>query len=163
MKYAVALCAVLWAGTGMALDFPILKAGLWEQSLLSDGRTAPSSQLCIDANMAKDMMQMGLAMSRQMCTRSDVKFSGNKAYGEAECSFGGSKMISKSVTTFNSDSSYRSEAQVKYDPPFMGKSGTTTVVEAKWKGACPADMQPGDIIVPGGMKMNLRNMPGMKQ
>jgi hypothetical protein len=28
-------------------------------------------------------------------------------------------------------------------------------IEATWKGACPADMKPGDVEMPGGMKINL--------
>ncbi|HBF56370.1 MAG TPA: hypothetical protein DDW72_21085, partial [Afipia sp.] len=39
---------------------------------------------------------------------------------------------------------------------------TTNVLEAKWIGACKADQKPGDILMPGGMKMNIRDMRAMR-
>ena len=37
-----------------------------------------------------------------------------------------------------------------------------TTMEAKWMGACKADQKPGDIVMPGGMKMNIKDMQAMK-
>jgi hypothetical protein len=31
-------------------------------------------------------------------------------------------------------------------------------IVADWKGACPADMKPGDMTLPGGMKINMLTM-----
>ena len=112
--------------------------------------------------MIKDMMQMGQGMQKSMCSKTESRFSGNKHFNDSVCNFGGSTMKASSVTTFTSDSSYRSEVHATYDPPFMGKSTSNTVVEAKWTGPCPADMQPGDMTGPGGMKMNIRQLQGGK-
>ena len=38
----------------------------------------------------------------------------------------------------------------------MGRNESSMTQEAKWAGACPADMKPGDMIGPNGMKMNLK-------
>ena len=38
----------------------------------------------------------------------------------------------------------------------------TTTVEAKWLGACKADQKPGDIVMPGGMKMNILELDKLK-
>ena len=35
-------------------------------------------------------------------------------------------------------------------------------LEAKWLGACKADQKPGDIVMPGGMKMNVKDMEKLK-
>ncbi len=35
-------------------------------------------------------------------------------------------------------------------------------IEAKWLGACKSDQKPGDIIMPGGMKMNVKDMEKLK-
>ena len=46
--------------------------------------------------------------------------------------------------------------------PADGKSSMT--IEAKWIGACGPDQKPGDMIMEGGRKMNIRdmqNIPGM--
>ena len=35
-------------------------------------------------------------------------------------------------------------------------------IEAKWLGACKAGQKPGDIMMPGGMKMNITDMEKLK-
>ena len=32
-------------------------------------------------------------------------------------------------------------------------------IEATWKGPCPADLKPGDMVLPGGMKINMMQIP----
>jgi len=39
---------------------------------------------------------------------------------------------------------------------------TTTKIEAKWLGACKPDQKPGDIVMPGGMKMNIMDLEKLK-
>jgi len=39
---------------------------------------------------------------------------------------------------------------------------STTTIEAKWLGACKSDQKPGDIMMPGGMKMNIKDMQKLK-
>ena len=38
----------------------------------------------------------------------------------------------------------------------------TITIDAKWVGACKADQKPGDIMMPGGMKMNIKDMEKLK-
>jgi hypothetical protein len=42
-------------------------------------------------------------------------------------------------------------------PPDM-----VTTIQAKWISACKADQKPGDIVMPGGMKMNISDMQKMR-
>jgi len=37
-----------------------------------------------------------------------------------------------------------------------------TTIEAKWLGACKADQKPGDMMLPGGMKKDIKDMEKMK-
>ena len=67
-------------------------------------------------------------------------------------------MTSHSVMTFTGDSAYKTDTQTHFDPPMMGRSDSSMAQEAKWAGPCPADMQPGDMIGPNGMKMNLKSL-----
>jgi hypothetical protein len=39
---------------------------------------------------------------------------------------------------------------------------TVTKIEAKWVGACKPDQRPGDIVMPGGMKMNVKDLEKLK-
>jgi hypothetical protein len=51
-----------------------------------------------------------------------------------------------------------------------GPRDTVTKIEAKWLGACKPDQKPGDIVMPGGFKLNVKDaaklqnlLPGAKQ
>jgi hypothetical protein len=44
------------------------------------------------------------------------------------------------------------------DPPMAGHADSTFTQDGKWQGACPADMKPGDMVMPTGMKMNILDM-----
>lgn len=159
---AAALALLAAAPPVCALDLPPMKNGLWESKVSREGAAGkgPGTQMCLDAATRKEMVDMGIGAAKSMCTRSETRRDGNRIYGSAECKIGESTMKSNSVTTFSGDNAYRTEVKAAYDPPFMGKTTSATVLEAKWTGPCPADMQPGDLVLPGGQKMNMRAMTG---
>jgi hypothetical protein len=95
-------------------------------------------------------------MMASLCSKNDIKVSGSQVTGEVECKLGTSTMRSKSVTTFNGDTSYRAESTGTYDPPFFGIKDIKTVAEAKHLGACKAGMKPGDMIT-GGRTVNIKD------
>ena len=37
-----------------------------------------------------------------------------------------------------------------------------TTIEAKWLGACKPDQKPGDIVMPGGFKLNIKDVDKLK-
>jgi hypothetical protein len=46
--------------------------------------------------------------------------------------------------------------------PGGGARDSATTIEAKWLGACKADQKAGDIMMPGGMKINIKDMEKLK-
>jgi len=156
-----ALALSLYAGAAAAIDFPTMKSGLWESRVNRDGAqksNMPVTRICIDAAVQKEMLEMGMGSMKSMCSKNDMRRDGNRIYGEAECKLGESTMKSKSVTSFTSDTAYHTEVKASYDPPFMGKNASTTVIDAKWTGACPAGVKAGDVIMPDGKSINMRDM-----
>ena len=101
---------------------------------------------------------MGMGTMKELCSKNDIRREGNKVIGNAECKFGDSTMKSTSVTTFTGETAYHTEVKSTYDPPMQGKGSNSTVIDAKWTGPCPAGMQPGDVILPDGRKINMRTM-----
>ena len=142
----------------LAIDFPTMKSGLWESKVTRDGvqQRAGVTKICIDAAVQKEMLDMGMGSMKSMCSKNDIRRDGNRIFGEAECKLGESTMKSKSVTAFTGDSAYHTEVKASYDPPFMGKTASTTVIDAKWTGACPAGVKAGDVIMPDGKTINMR-------
>ena len=62
---------------------------------------------------------------------------------------------------FNSAYTVKSTSNSTGAPAGVPRDSTATI-EAKWLGACKADQKPGDIIMPGGMKINLKDMEKLK-
>ena len=62
---------------------------------------------------------------------------------------------------FNSAYTVKSTSHSEGGPANVTRDSTTTV-EAKWVGACKADQKPGDIVMPGGMKMNILELDKLK-
>jgi hypothetical protein len=161
--FSVPILALL-AAPALAVDLPTMKPGLWESQVTRDAAPSkapsPATKMCIDAATQKEMMDMGMGAAKSMCAKNDIRRDGNKVYGSSECKIGDSTMKAQSTTVFSGDTSYKIDADASYDPPFMGKSSSKTHIDAKWTGPCPPDMQPGDVMLPGGQKINMHSVMG---
>jgi len=158
------VATALFAAHVGAQDLPKMKAGLWESTTSSSGPkgAAGSSMkltMCVDDKMQKDMMAFSQNMGAQ-CAKNTVRRDGNKIYGDAECSMGKMTVKSQSVTTFSGDASYRTEVKSSFVPAMAGMSESSTVVQARHVGACPANMKPGDMNM-NGRVMNINDIAKM--
>jgi len=146
----------------LAQDFPRLKAGLWEMERASDRATNQPNKMtmCLDDSVQKQMFDMGTGAMAGMCSKHDFSFSGNRGTGDFVCDIAGSRMHSKSTMVLNGNTSYRTEIRTTYDPPFMGQTDSTTVLTARHLGACKAGQRPGDMVMPNGQTLNVRDVMG---
>jgi len=163
MKSLCALALVAAATAVSAQDFPKLKAGLWTTTMTSlngEKQEPRVSTLCLDDSVQQEMFKMSTMSG--MCSKHDLKVSGNIVTTEAVCDLGGTKMQSSSVMTLTGNVAYRTEARAKFDPPMNGMSDSKTVIEGKHVGACKPGQQPGDMTLPNGRTMNIRQMMGRK-
>jgi Protein of unknown function (DUF3617) len=159
MNIALLACA-LAALPAAAQDFPKLKSGQWEMSTTStkNADLKPNAMtMCTDDAVQKQMMDMGKGMSRDLCSKMDVRHEGGKFVGDSVCMVGQSTMTSHSVMTTQGDTSYKTVITATYDPPLMGMKDGNTVVEGKYVGPCRDGMQPGDVIGPNGQKFNTKS------
>ncbi len=146
---------------------PQRKAGLWELvSTTPDSKRPPRTQrICLDRETDALLNKMGVMVGKQVCSKNDVRVSGNRVTTLSVCDFGGSQLTSEGVITYLGDSSFRNEVHGHFAPAMAGVSETHTVQQGKWLGACPAGMKPGDLVTTLGasgheIKMNLRDMLG---
>lgn len=145
-----------------AQDYPKLKSGLWEMERSAD-RAAPQPNrmtMCLDDSVQREMFDMGAGAMKGMCSRREFKLSGNRGTGDFVCDLGGSRMHSKSTMQLNGDSGYRMEIRTTYDPPFMGERESLTVLTARRVGACKPSQRPGDMVLPNGQTINVRDVIG---
>ena len=165
----VALAASLLAvpAPAAAQEFPKLKAGLWTSITTTQGRAKGEPQpstLCLDDSVQQDMYRMSVGMMAGLCSKRDLKVTGNKVTSEAVCDLGMTKMRSTSVMTLTGDTAYHTEVRASFDPPLKGTpKDSLTIIDGRHVGSCKEGQQPGDMTLPNGQQMNIRNwMNGKK-
>ena len=158
---AAALAATLAATPAGAQDTPRLKPGLWEVSTRTStqkpGDPPLSSTMCLDEVTSRELYRYTQGMMEGLCSKFEVRHTGNRYSSEAVCTIGGSKMASRSTMTMTVDTAYRIEGRSSYDPPFLGIAEATTTVDAKHVGGCRPGQKPGDITA-AGQTINIRTL-----
>jgi hypothetical protein len=159
------LLAVLPALAAAAVELPTRKAGLWELKMLRAGSPAPeiTMQHCTDEATDKKMTTSLSPMAKENCSKNDTQKTATGYVTDSVCSFGGTTMTSHSEVTGDFNSAYSVKVTSHNDgAPAGAPRDTDMTLEAKWLGACAADQKPGDIVMPGGFRMNITDMEKMK-
>ncbi len=158
---ALALLALLPVGAAGAVELPVRKAGLWEMKVLRAGSPSPemTMQQCTDETTDKDMSTAMGPMGKEMCSKQDIQKTATGYVTDSICGIAGVTIASHAEITGDFNSAYTVKSTARSD---RGPASGTTTIEAKWLGACKADQKPGDIVMPGGMKMNIKDMEKLK-
>lgn len=150
-----------------ATDYPKRKPGLWEVTRSSPVPQLPPqvSRVCLDAATDQLFYQLGVSASQKLCSKTDIHTVGGQLVIDAVCTIGGSQTTSHSAFTFHGDSAYHEETTVHHDSTASAKRPDLQITsDAKWLGACTADMKPGDIVIqpspmmPASMRMNIHDL-----
>ena len=155
--------AVLCATQVLAIDLPMRKSGLWEMKVTRDasgGRPPETVQMCIDQKTDDLAQQMGANVAKDACSKRDIRREGSKVVADSVCKIGETTATSHSVFTGGFETAYRGEIRTRYSPPLADRKDSLTIIEARWSGPCKADQKPGDMIMPNGMKINIKQISG---
>ncbi len=145
------------AGFVAAADLPTLRPGLWESRVRQDpGPPVPGvTRMCLDASVQRQLIRSGEGFAENLCRRSEVRNDAGQIVTEADCEVAGTRIRSRSVTTFMGDTGYRTEVQATYTPPLAGRAESRTIIEGRHAGACLPGMTPGDLILPDGRMVSV--------
>jgi len=132
--------------------------GLWEQKVTSAGMSQ-TSQVCIDKAVEERFSVWGQQANKENCSQSQVtpRVGGGWSF-TASCNMGQTGVTTtKGEVTGDFAKAYKVSAQNTIagaaSPQMNGTHQMT--IEATWKGPCPAGVKAGDVILPGGMKINM--------
>lgn len=163
--FAIALLALLPANAASAVELPVRKAGLWEMKVLHTGSAVPdmTMQHCTDETTDKEMSTSFSPMGKELCSRQDIQKTATGYISDSVCGIAGMSITSHAEITgdFNSAYTVKSTSHSERGPTGVPRDSATTI-EAKWLGACKPDQKAGDIMMPGGMKMNVKDMQKLK-
>ena len=156
--------AALPALAASAVELPTRKAGLWEMKMVRTGSPLPdmTMQHCTDETTDKAMGSTFSPMSKDICSKNDMQKTATGYVTDSVCTVGGISVTSHSETTGDFNSAYTVKVTSHSQGGPSGPRDTTMTVEAKWLGACKADQKPGDIVMPGGRTMNVKDMEKLK-
>lgn len=161
---AMFLTALVHAATAEPFEMPNRKPGLWEIKV-NVGAQMPAMIVhqCTDATTDKDMVTSFSPMAREMCASRNMQKTATGMVVDATCTVNG--MTSVSHTEINGD--FNSAYTVKVSSKNSGAPAgvpaeAVTFMEAKWAGDCKADQKAGDMIMPGGMTINIKDMQALK-
>ena len=145
--------------TATEFDLPPRKPGQWQIEMTPDTGPAMTMDICLDEATDKEMMQAGMSISDGMCSDVDVSQAGGTITINATCTMGAMKTTSHTVMTGDFQSAYSATitSTMEGGPPGM-PANTTIEQTATWLGECSGGLGPGDMLMPGGTKMNVRQM-----
>jgi hypothetical protein len=154
------LVALVLASGAQATKLPLRKAGLWEMKMVRAGSPMPemTMQQCTDETVDKDLSNSAAPMARQSCSKQDVQKTAAGYVSDSVCSVAGAKIAShvEIAGDFNSAYTVKTTSRTEGGPVGAGHDATMTI-EAKWLGACKADQKPGDVVMPGSFKINVKD------
>ncbi len=162
---ACSLAAALSAPAVRADELPVRKPGLWEMKMVKTGSPLPemTMQHCTDPATDKDMTNSASPMAKQVCSRQEVQKTATGYFSDSVCSVAGVQMTSHSEVTGDFNAAYTVETTSHREGgPKSLPHDATTVIEAKWLGPCKPDQKPGDIVMPGGFKFNVKDAEELK-
>ena len=132
----------------VAIDnLPQLKEGLWSVTTETISNPAGSKiegSYSVCRNHDYDDKARARAKVMKGCTVTSETFEGGKYTIVSHCEVPGMVFESKGVTALTSDTTTHTESHTTYKPAMRGIDETTMIMDQKYEGACPADMQPGD-------------------
>src|SRR5579859_5751294 len=140
-----------------AQDAPKRKPGLWEIVSSSDrsGSQPRTVKMCTDAKTADLFSQLGDRASQKACSKRDVQNQGSQIVTDTVCTIAQSQVTSHTVMTFDNPTSFTIKVHSRYEPALFGRTESNSTQTGKWVGACPADMKPGEVLSPNGVRINL--------
>lgn len=152
------------AGDG-AVAGPMRKAGLWSITRVRDGKpSGGATKVCIDAATDAKVGALGGGLGKSLCTDQTSQRNADGSWSfSTTCRLGPAGVVTTRGMArgdFAARYTVHSESDI-VGAQFASLNGHhVSDMSASYGGACPADMQPGDVILSDGMKLNPSKMSG---
>jgi hypothetical protein len=146
------ISALVFLTPASAADLPARKPGLWEVKTSIEGNPrALTVQQCIDASTDQMLQSSAGPFSAPACPDREVKKSDASMTIDSRCILSGRPATAHAVVEGSFDSAYTMTVTAEGGE----LPAVKMTIEGKWLGACAADQKPGDVIVAGGVKINV--------
>jgi hypothetical protein len=163
---AVAACHEKQAPANVAAVPPVAAApaptpGLWIERV-SDSHGAQVTKICLDAAAATSFAALNTSLTGN-CSRHDMAQAADGTWHfSTSCDMGqGGQVATEGVVSGDFTSHYTIEARSQTVNAVQSAANGPGRVSADIRraGDCPADMKPGDVVLPNGARTNLSSLP----
>ncbi len=136
---------------------PKRKAGYWEQTMTMQSPRPMTmvSHFCTDPTVEAKVSALGQAGPGQDCDAPKITRGVGSMSFDSTCRIGGRVTHTKGTATGDFQSNYRLDMVSD-----AGGAQSKMQIASKWVGPCPAGKKPGDMVMPGGMTVNIVTMTG---
>lgn len=149
-----------------AAELPIRRPGLWEIKIKLTGGAAPTAMMhhCTDESVDRDMITMFNPLAPHLCTKREIQKRAEGYTIDTVCRADNKTVTLHSEVTGDPHTSYRVVTEKKIqDEPDSAPVVSNVTLEGRHVGACKPGQKPGDVIMAGGMKINIKEMESFKK
>ena len=156
----------LMAGFGLAVlapahaaDFPGRRSGLWDVNVKAAMGMSIAMQACVDASKDKADSIVAAQGRTQQCDAPSVNPIAGGFHFHVVCHPSANMtMASDGDATGDFQTAYTVNSTMAMTPAPQNMPPMSSTVTARFQGACPADMQPGDVKM-NGRVMHMAGKP----
>lgn len=159
--FATTAALLLASTAASAVELPKRKTGLWEIRIKITGGMMPTAKMyhCTDAGMDWKMSTLFNPMAQNPCPQFDVQKIEDHYTVESTCRAGDKTVTQHSKITGDFNTHYtvvmeRGTKETETSEPAM----SNMTLDGSYVGNCKPDQKPGDVIMAGGMKVNVRDL-----
>ena len=153
--------ALLTHTSAHAVELPVRKPGLWEMKMQpSPQMPAMTMQHCTDETFDKQMTATFSPMAKDNCSKSEIQQTATGYVTDSVCTVAGVTSTTHAEITGDFNAAYTVKVTTQAQGAAARKDALT--VEATYLGACKAGQKPGDVVMPGGLKMNIKDLEKAK-
>lgn len=151
--------AMLFAASAEAADYPQRKPGLWLISMNSAqmGGQGITTEQCVDAKTDATMQASSMQGPDAKCSEQATQKTANGWTYRVICQIDQSTATTEGTISGNYSSHYEINNVTRFVPAFNGMTEEKMIMTADYKGACPADLNPGDMRM-NGMVVNITDI-----
>ncbi len=146
-----------------SMDLPQRRPGYWEIRMMTGGGPGGQEftlQTCTDAATERQMVEYGFGQMGRTCQRFDIRRDGEDYVIETDCLVGQTRTTARSVISGDLRQAY--SLRVEGTIQTIGQSEfqqTLTTQQGRFVSArCGGGLRPGDILLPGGQRLNIRDL-----
>jgi Protein of unknown function (DUF3617) len=160
---------LIWLGGPLssagAAELPVRKPGLWEIKIKLTGGAAPTAMMrhCTDESTDRQMSTLFNPLQPQPCPKSEVSKQNDRFTIDSTCRIDNKTITLHSDVTGDFITSYTVVTETKTQEPDSEPSVSSMTLEGRHVGSCKWGQKPGDVVMAGGLKVNVKDMDKFRE